>query len=72
MGKILTIRLNDETGKRLEHLALTTKRSKSFYIKDMLQKYLEEYEDAFLALERLNTKNSIYYDSDELEKKLEL
>jgi len=72
MGKVLTIRLNDETGERLEYLALTTNRPKSFYIKDMLQKYLEEYEDAFLALERLNKKNSVYYDTDELEKKLGL
>ena len=70
MSKILSIRLNDELEKRLEHLSISTNRSKSFYIKDMLDKYLEEYEDTYLALERLNMKNAKYYNTIDLEKEL--
>lgn len=72
MAKIITVRLSDEVEKRLERLSSKTKRPKSFYIKDMLEKYLEEYEDAFLALERLNDKNARYYTTEEVEKLLEL
>ena len=66
------MRISDEIEKRLEKLSSKTKRPKSFYIKDMLEKYLEEYEDAFLALERLNERNAKYYTTEEVEKLLEL
>ena len=72
MAKIITVRISDEIEKRLEKLSSKTKRPKSFYIKDMLDKYLEEYEDAFLALERLNERNAKYYTTEEVEKLLEL
>lgn len=72
MAKIITVRIPDEIEKRLEKLSSKTKRPKSFYIKDMLEKYLEEYEDAFLALERLNERNAKYYTTEEVEKLLEL
>jgi RHH-type rel operon transcriptional repressor/antitoxin RelB len=70
MAKIITVRLSDDIDKRLEKLSSKTKRPKSFYIKDMLEKYLEEYEDAFLALERLNEKNAKYFTTEEVEKRL--
>jgi len=69
---ILTVRISDDTEKRLEHLSDKTKRPKSFYVKDMLEKYLADYEDAFLALERLNKKNAKYYSTKEVEELLEL
>jgi RHH-type rel operon transcriptional repressor/antitoxin RelB len=69
---ILTVRISDDTEKRLEHLSYKTKRPKSFYIKDMLEKYLADYEDTFLALERLNKKNAKYYSTEEVEELLEL
>ena len=47
-----------EIERRLEDLAEKTKRPKSFYIKDMLEKYLDEYEEAYLALERISEKNA--------------
>ncbi|MBM3302249.1 MAG: hypothetical protein FJY85_20140, partial [Deltaproteobacteria bacterium] len=49
-----------------------TKRTKSFYIKEMLERYLEEYEDAYLALERLNERNAKYHTTEEAEKILGL
>jgi len=72
MAKNITVRIPDEIEKRLEKLSSKTKRPKSFYIKDMLEKYLEEYEDAFLALDRLNEKNAKYYTTEEVEKLLEI
>ncbi len=72
MPRILNVRVSDDIVRRLENLSAKTKRPKSFYIKDMLEKYLEDYEDAYLALERLNDKNAKYYTTEEVEKSLEL
>jgi RHH-type transcriptional regulator, rel operon repressor / antitoxin RelB len=72
MAKVINVRVSDNIVKRLEHLSAKTKRPKSFYIKDMLEKYLEDYEDAYLALERLSDKNAKYYSTDEVKKILEL
>jgi RHH-type rel operon transcriptional repressor/antitoxin RelB len=72
MAKVINVRVSDNVVKRLENLSAKTKRPKSFYIKDMLEKYLEDYEDAYLALERLSDKNAKYYSTDEVKKILEL
>ena len=72
MAKVINVRVSDNILERLENLSAKTKRPKSFYIKDMLEKYLEDYEDAYLALERLSDKNAKYYSADEVEKILEL
>lgn len=72
MAKVINVRVSDNIVKRLENLSVKTKRPKSFYIKDMLEKYLEDYEDAYLALERLSDKNAKYYSTDEVKKILEL
>jgi RHH-type transcriptional regulator, rel operon repressor / antitoxin RelB len=71
MARVLTVRISDEMEKRLDALAGKTKRPKSFYVKDMLEKYLDEYEDAYLALERLSEKKAKYYSTKEVEKLLE-
>ena len=42
MAKTLNVRISDKVERRLEDLAEKTKRPKSFYIKDMLEKYLDE------------------------------
>jgi len=72
MAKVINARIPDETAKRLELLSAKTKRTKSFYIKEMLERYLEEYEDAYLALERLNERNAKYHTTEEAEKILGL
>jgi RHH-type rel operon transcriptional repressor/antitoxin RelB len=36
----------------------------------MLELYLEDFEDAHMALERLNKKNAKYLTTEEVEKKL--
>lgn len=72
MAKVLNVRISEQTAERLERLSLKTRRPKSFYLKEMLNRYLDEYEDAYLALERLNEKNAKYYSTKELEKELGL
>jgi RHH-type rel operon transcriptional repressor/antitoxin RelB len=57
---------------RLDNLAEKTKRPKSFYIKEILNQHLSEYEDAYLALDRLNDRNAKYYSTKDLEKILDL
>lgn len=72
MAKTLNVRISDEIERRLEDLAEKTRRPKSFYIKDMLEKYLDEYEEAYLALDRISENNARYYTSKEVKKLLEL
>ncbi|MBN1546043.1 MAG: TraY domain-containing protein [Syntrophaceae bacterium] len=72
MSKILNIRLTDEISARLDYLAEKTKRPKSFYIKEMLEQHLSEYEDAYLALDRLNDRNARYLSTEDVEKILDL
>lgn len=42
MPKVLNVRLPDDVADRLDRLADVTHRPKSFYIRDMIEKYLEE------------------------------
>ena len=72
MAKVLNVRVSDNVAKKLESLSAKTKRPKSFYIKEMLEMYLDEFEDAYLALERLNEKNAKYYTTEEAERLLGL
>jgi len=48
-----TIRLSPETEKRLNHLALTTGRSKAFYLRRLVEDNLDDLEDLYLAEKRL-------------------
>lgn len=46
---MLTIRLPQEMENRLDALAAATKRPKSFYVREALELFLEDLEDAYLA-----------------------
>jgi RHH-type rel operon transcriptional repressor/antitoxin RelB len=72
MSKVLNVRLTDDLSSRLDFLAEKTKRPKSFYIKEILSSYLPEFEDAYLALDRLNDRNTKYYSTEDVEKVLDL
>ena len=50
---MLSLRLSDELEKRLSVLAETTGRTKSFYAKEAIMKYLDDMEDTYIALDRL-------------------
>ena len=69
---MLTLKLPADLEGRLNRLAEKTKRPKSYYMREALSEYLEEYEDAYLALERLTDRNAKYLSTKELEKRLGL
>ncbi|MDL2207378.1 DUF6290 family protein [Desulfovibrio sp. OttesenSCG-928-M16] len=46
---MLTIRLSADMEQRLNVLANATKRPKSFYVREALERSLEDIEDAYLA-----------------------
>lgn len=55
---MVAVRLPPELEQRLERFAQETHRSKSYYIRKALEQFLEEREDYFLALSRLEEKNA--------------
>ena len=69
---MLSVKLPEELENRLNNLAAKTKRSKSFYMREALERYLEEYEEGLLALDRLNDKNAEYLSNEEAKKYLDL
>ena len=68
----LSIRLPEEICRRLDRLSEKTKRTKTSFIKEMIEDSLAEYEEAYTALDRLNDKNAKYLTTGELEKELDL
>jgi len=58
MSTSISIRLPEETNQKIEHLARTIDRPKTYVIKKAIEEYLEEYADYLIALERLNDKNN--------------
>jgi RHH-type rel operon transcriptional repressor/antitoxin RelB len=48
------VRLDEATDARLEHLAARTGRTKSFYINEAIEGFLEDYEDYYLAKDALD------------------
>jgi RHH-type rel operon transcriptional repressor/antitoxin RelB len=68
----LSLRLPDEVLKRLNMLAKKTRRSKSSFIQELIEESLDDLEDGYIALERLNQKNANYLTTEELERELAL
>ena len=50
---ILSVRIEEVLGERLERLAQYTHRSKSFYVKEALMNYMDNLEDIYIAEKRL-------------------
>ena len=46
-----SVRLSSETEKRLEVLSAKTGRSKAYYLREMIERGLEDMEDYYLAAE---------------------
>lgn len=44
-----TVRSSEDLDKRLDNLARITKRTKSYFIREALEKYIDELEDIYLA-----------------------
>ncbi len=46
---MLSVRLSEELEARLNNLAAATKRPKSFYVREAIERSIEDLEDAYLA-----------------------
>ncbi len=65
-----TVRLPDEVAARLDRLAKATRRSKSSFIVEALERYLEERDDLETALARVREPHAEYLDHDEVKRAL--
>jgi RHH-type rel operon transcriptional repressor/antitoxin RelB len=68
---MLAVRIPNEIESRLDKLAALTGRSKSFYVREALQAHLDEIEDTYTALYRLEHPAK-RWTLEELEKGLDL
>jgi len=66
MSKTLSVRLPDGISEELEDISLETERSKSFHVTKAVEKYLEEFADLQIALDRLKNKDDELISSDDL------
>jgi RHH-type rel operon transcriptional repressor/antitoxin RelB len=48
-----SVRLSAELEARLEHLATLTGRTKTFYIRQLIEEHIDELEDRYIAEHRL-------------------
>ena len=70
-----SIRLAPETEQRLDFLALQTGRTKAFYLREVIERGLEDMEDYYLAadvLERLRQGKEKVYSADDVRNALDL
>ncbi len=70
-----SIRLAPETEKRLDHLASQTGRTKAFYLREVIERGLEDMEDYYLAadvLERLRQGKEKVYSAGDVRSALDL
>ena len=71
-GQVLTVRLGKELSEKINELSKETDRPKSWIIKKALESYLEDFEDAEVALHRLGDKNDVELTVDEVRRELGL
>lgn len=58
--KALPVKIPEEIYNRLSILASKTHRTKTFYVREALLSYLEDLEDTYLALQRLEEPGRNY------------
>ncbi len=68
---MLVIRLPGEIENRLSDLAAKTGRTKTYYARKAILDLIEDMEDTYLALERLETSQKVWKQK-ELEENLDL
>jgi predicted DNA-binding protein len=64
--------LPDDLAKRLEQLASTTKRSKTSYIVEALERHIDECEDLEFALSRFRDPDAEWIEHEDVRKELGL
>ncbi|MDM8569498.1 CopG family transcriptional regulator [Thiotrichales bacterium HSG1] len=69
---MLSVRLDKIMETKLDNLAKTTKRPKSFFVKEALNNYMDDMQDYYEAQKRSQDKNRNLISIEELEKALDL
>jgi len=67
---MISIRLPEEMEARITRLAKSTQRSKSFFVKEALNNYLDDMEDYYEVLKRQDDVNRNLISLEELENAL--
>lgn len=70
---MLAVRLDTDIEERLDKLAKTTHRSKSFYVKQALLQYLEDLEDIYLSeqeIENIRSGSSLLTSLEDFKREL--
>lgn len=68
---MLAIKLPEEIENRLAELATKTGRTKTYYVREAILEHLDELEEKYLAIERLE-KPGKRWTLDEMEKGIDL
>jgi RHH-type transcriptional regulator, rel operon repressor / antitoxin RelB len=68
---MLAIRLPEDIEKRLDDLSHKTGRTKTYYAREAILNYIEDLEDTYVALKRLE-KPAKQWTLDELEQEIDL
>ncbi|MCK5292177.1 MAG: ribbon-helix-helix protein, CopG family [Thermoplasmata archaeon] len=66
----ISLRLPEVVLEQLEEIATESDRTKSYLIRKAIERYLEEYADYRIALDRLHDKDDKIISSKELRKRL--
>ena len=66
MSEAVSVRLPEDIAKRLDELARSLDRPKTYIVTKALKEYLEEYEDYLIALHRLHDKDDRVVSEKEL------
>jgi RHH-type rel operon transcriptional repressor/antitoxin RelB len=72
MSTAISVRLPDDLAKAISHIAAETERPRSFHVQKALESYVEDFEDAQVALHRLRDHRDPVVSSRELRKSLGL
>jgi predicted DNA-binding protein len=67
-----SVRIPEELAERLESVARATKRSKSSFVVEALETFLDAREDLETALARLRDPTTEWVDHDEIRRELDL
>jgi RHH-type rel operon transcriptional repressor/antitoxin RelB len=70
-----SVRLSPSAEERLDFLAAHTKRTKAYYLREIIEHGLEDMEDYYLSaeiLEHVRKKQEKIYSSEEMRKALDL
>lgn len=69
---MLAVRLPEKFEQRLQALAVKTGRTKSYYVREAIMEHLDDIEDYYLAVHRIENPPERVWSLDELEQGCDL